>query len=184
MRYQTYILLALGLMAGCSTTSTKPKSTPVAVAAEGDSGAAVPQSRSLVGMTRVPLIVTGQNSALVNCTLNGKPIVLILDTGAQGTTIDLRVALAAGVKTTEVPGHFARGIGAGVVQTRASERIVLNMSGFEAHLYATLQDFSGLTIQHLQTGKTPIVGLLGFDVLRGYGAVIDLQEGAMYLRKR
>lgn len=171
--------LLIALLAGCASTSSAPKP------AESKTATATElKSRSLEGMTRVPLIVTGQNSAVVRCTLNGQPISLILDTGAQGTVIDLRTALAAGVKTSEVPGFFSRGIGAGKVQMRASEEIVLNMSGFEARLRATLQDFSGLTIQHLQTGKTPIVGLLGFDVLRGYGAVIDLQEGAMYLRKR
>ncbi len=135
-------------------------------------------------MARVPLVVTAQGSALVRCTINGKPITLILDTGAQGTVIDLRVATAAGVKSTEVPGFFSRGVGAGKVAMRQGETITLEMSGFPARVTPTLQDFSGLTIQHMQTGSTPIVGLLGFDVLRSYGAFIDLKEGAMYLQKR
>ncbi len=135
-------------------------------------------------MTRVPLSVTAQGSALVKCMLNGKPIVLILDTGAQGTVIDLRVATSLGVKSTEVPGFFSRGVGAGRVAMRQGEVVTLDMSGFPARVAPNLQDFSGITNQHMQTGSTPIVGLLGFDVLRAYGAVIDLQEGAMYLRQR
>jgi hypothetical protein len=172
---------ALILVSGCAGNTTVTKTASVDKPATEQKQ---PTSRSLEGMTRVPLTVTAQGSALVKCTVNGKPIVLILDTGAQGTVIDLRVATQAGIKSTEVPGFFSRGIGAGRVAMRQGETITLDMSGFPARVTPTLQDFSGLTLMHLQTGSTPIVGLLGFDVLRAYGAVIDLQEGAMYLKKR
>ena len=172
--------LSLVSLVGCagSPSQSRPESPASNAAAN------FPESRSLAGMTRIPLTVTGQGSALVNCTINGKPIVLILDTGAQSTVIDLRAATNAGVKSHEVPGFYSRGIGAGRVAMRQGEVITLEMSGFPAQVAPSLQDFSSLTIQHLQTGSTPIVGLLGFDVLRSYGAVIDLKEGAMYLKKR
>lgn len=176
-----FFLASVIFFTGCASNAPAAKTAGAAKPAAEQKQATI---RSLEGMTRVPLVVTGQGSALVRCTVNGKPMTLILDTGAQGTVIDLRVATEAGVKSREVPGFFSRGIGAGVVRMRMSEPITLEMSGFEARVTATLQDFSGLTLQHLQTGSTPIVGLLGFDILRSYGAIIDLQEGAMYLKKR
>lgn len=166
------------MFAGCAPSGTAANSsTPKAAAT-----AATPVTTA--GMYRVPLTVTGQGSALVHCTINGKPIVLILDTGAQGTVIDLKAATDAGVRSREVPGFFSRGVGAGRVAMRQGEVITLDMSGFPAQVAPNLQDFSSLTLSHLSSGKTPIVGLLGFDVLRSYGAVIDLREGAMYLRQR
>jgi hypothetical protein len=179
LRFAACASSCLVLLAGCAGTT--PSANTAKAATDDQKAQTV---RSLEGMTRVPLVVTGQGSALVRCSINGKPITLILDTGAQGTVIDLRAATAAGVKSKEVPGFYSRGIGAGRVAMRQGETITLEMSGFPARVSPTLQDFSGLTLQHLQTGSTPIVGLLGFDVLRSYGAIIDLQEGAMYLRKR
>lgn len=173
---------ALFLLSGCAGSSTTGASTPSAPDATGQQKHVA--ARSLEGMTRVPLRVTAQGSALVDCRVNGKLIVLILDTGAQSTVIDLRAATDAGIKSREVPGFYSRGVGAGRVAMRQGEVVTLDMSGFPAKVAPTLQDFSGLTIQHLATGSTPIVGLLGFDVLRSYGAVIDLKEGAMYLKQR
>lgn len=170
------------LVAGCTSTSSAPQTSKAVE--PGSNADAAPTSRSLVGMTRVPLIVTAQGSALVKCMVNGKQIVLILDTGAQATVIDIRAATNAGIRSHEVPGFYSRGVGAGKVAMRQGDVTTLDMSGFQAQVAPTLQDFSSLTLQHLQTGSTPIVGLLGFDVLRSYNAVIDLKEGAMYLQKR
>ena len=134
-------------------------------------------------MHRVPLTVTGQGSMLVTVNLNGKDVSLILDTGAQATVIDLRVATELGVPL--MPGQlYSVGVGAGRVAARQGAVVTLDMAGFKAKVAPTLQDFSTLTLNHLSRGGKPIVGLLGFDVLRSYDAVIDVGEPALYLRAR
>lgn len=162
------------LLSGCATT-TQP--------ATKQASEKVERAASTAGMHRVPLVLTGQNSALVEMTLNGKEIVLLLDTGAQGTVIDIAVARSLGVKVSAIES-YGRGVGAGRVASRQGEVVTLKMSGFDAQVAPTLQDFSGLTNNWLRRGGKPIVGLLGYDVMRAYGAIIDLNEGAMYLRKR
>jgi predicted aspartyl protease len=161
--------------AGCAATDTVAPTTKAA-------SAKVERAASTTGMHRVPLILTGQNSALVEMTINGKPIVLLLDTGAQGTVMDLGVATSIGVKSSASP-IFNHGVGAGRVAIRQSEIITLDMHGFQAKVAPSLQDFSALMNSWGQRGGKRIVGLLGYDVLRTYGAIIDLNEGAMYLRR-
>jgi Aspartyl protease len=162
------------LVSGCATT-TEPKTKAASEKVE--------QAASTAGMHRVPLLLTGQNSALVEMTLNGKEIILLLDTGAQGTVIDIAVARSLGVKMSSTTS-YGRGVGAGVVAARQGEVVTLTMNGFDAKVSPTLQDFSSMTNNWLRRGGRPIIGLLGYDVLRAYGAIIDLNEGAMYLRKR
>jgi hypothetical protein len=164
------------VVSGCAATSSTAPATKVA-------STKVERPAGTAGMVRVPLILTGQNSALVEMTLNGKPIVLLLDTGAQGTVMDLATATSLGVKSSASP-MFNHGVGAGRVAIRQSEVITLNMSGFDAHVAPSLQDFSALMNSWSQRGGKKICGLLGYDVLHTYGAIIDLNEGAMYLRRR
>jgi predicted aspartyl protease len=172
---RTAVTCLLFAAAGCAATDSVAPTTKVA-------STKVETAASTAGMFRVPLILTGQNSAIVEMTLNGKPIVLLLDTGAQGTVMDLATATSLGVKSTASP-MFNHGVGAGRVAIRQSEIITLNMSGFEAHVAPSLQDFSALMMSWNQRGGKKICGLLGYDVLHTYGAIIDLNEGAMYLRR-
>lgn len=168
-------LLSAALVAGCASTDSVAPATRVA-------SEKVERAASTAGMHRVPLILSGQNSALVEMNLNGKPIVLLLDTGAQGTVMDLGVANRLGVKSS-ASNMFNHGVGAGRVAIRQAEVVTLEMSGFPARVSPSLQDFSSLMNSWSRKGGKPIVGLLGYDVLRTYGAIIDLNEGAMYLRK-
>jgi hypothetical protein len=161
------------LTAGCASSNDGPTTR---LASEK-----VQQAASTAGMHRVPLILTGQNSALVEMKLNGKDIVLLLDTGAQGTVMDYAATTALGVKSVAM-GGFSQGVGAGRVSMRQAEVITLDLNGFPAKVAPSLQDFSALINNWRRRGGKPIIGLLGYDVLRTYGAIIDLNEGAMYLR--
>ena len=134
-------------------------------------------------MHRVPLQKSGQGAALLTTTLNGTPITLLVDTGAQSTVIDLRVAQKAGVKLQ--PGALRSiGVGPGVINARQGEVVTLDLAGYPAQVRPTLQDFSGLIAASRRWSSTPIVGLLGYDVMSSCGAILDLDEGAMYLKKR
>lgn len=142
----------------------------------------VQRAASTAGMHRVPLILTGQNSALVEIKVNGKEIVLLLDTGAQGTVMDIAATHALGVKSAASSG-YSQGVGAGRVAMRQAEIVTFDMAGFQAQVAPSLQDFSALMNNWRRRGGKPIIGLLGYDVLHTYGAIIDLNEGAMYLRR-
>ena len=163
-------------MAGCASAGSDAPTTRAA-------SEKVERAASTAGMHRVPLILTGQNSALVEIKINGKEIVLLLDTGAQGTVMDIAATTALGVKSTGGAG-YSQGVGAGRVAMRQAEVITMDMAGFEARVAPSLQDFSALMNNWRRRGGKPIIGLLGYDVLHAYGAIIDLNEGAMYLRRK
>ena len=165
------------LSSGCASTGTVAPTTAQAAA----TGAPAP--RTTAGMHRVPLQVTGQGSLFVPVKLNGQEIILLLDTGAQGTVMDSRVAKSLGVKTSGVAGR-SMGVGAGVVKTEQAELVTLDIGGFSAQVRPSLQDMSSLMNNWTARGGKKVIGLLGFDVLRSYGAIIDVGEGALYLKKR
>lgn len=168
------VVLSALVLSGCASSNDAVPTTRVA-------SDKVEHAASTAGMHRVPLILTGQNSALVEMKLNGKDIVLLLDTGAQGTVMDYAATTALGVKSSQM-GGFSQGVGAGRVAMRQAEVITLDLNGFQAHVAPSLQDFSSLINNWRRRGGKPIIGLLGYDVMHTYGAIIDLNEGAMYLR--
>ena len=81
------------------------------------------------------------------------------------------------------PGaSYSVGVGAGRVAGREAESTTFTLAGFDAQVAPRVQDFTGLTWNGLARSSRPIVGLLGFDVLRSYGAVLDVQRGELWLR--
>lgn len=165
-------LLALSLTAGCASTTTPPAAAPAASAGP----------IATTGMTRVPLIVSGQGALLVDVTINGEAVVMILDTGAQSTVLDLATANRLGMRSNP-SASYSIGVGAGRVAGRDGAATTFRLgNAFDATVAPRLQDFTNLTWNHLRRGGRPIVGLLGFDVLASYGAIVDVGRGEMWLR--
>lgn len=170
------ITVLAALLVGCASGGSSEPTTKKA-------SEKVERAASTTGMHRVPLILSGQNAALVEMKYNGKPFTLLLDTGAQGTVMDLAAATALGIKSTRDPG-FSYGVGAGKVARNQAQIIQLDLNGFTAEVRPILQDMSSLRYNWSARGGKATIGLLGYDILQSYGAIIDLNEGAMYLRKR
>ena len=162
-------LAGAALLAGCAATTTPPP-------------AARPSELSTVGMHRVPLIVSGQNALLAEVTIRGEPVLMLVDTGAQSTVLDIGVARRLGL-TLKPGASYAVGIGAGRVAGREAEATTFTLAGFDTTIAARVQDFTGLTWNGLARSSRPVVGLLGFDVLRSYGAIVDVSRGEMWLRR-
>lgn len=166
----TLFLLSL-VSAGCA--GTQPPSAALA-----DTTA----NLSTAGMHRVPLVTTGQGALLVPITVRGEEIWMIVDTGAQGTVLDLATANRLGIQS-RASNSFSVGIGAGRVAIRQGEITTFTFAGLDTRVAPKLQDFTNLTWNAMARGGNPIVGLLGFDVLKSYGAILDIDAGVMWLRR-
>lgn len=162
------LLFFIVLLAGCATA--KPQA------------AVAPSELSTVGMTRVPLIVSGQNALLVEVTLRGERMLMLVDTGAQSTVLDIGVARRLGLAMRPTPS-YSIGIGAGRVAAREGEATTFTLGTFHATIAPRLQDFTSLTWNGLARGGRPVVGLLGYDALQSYHAILDVDGGAMWLRR-
>lgn len=157
------------LVVGCATAPTP--STPAA-----------PSELSTAGMHKVPLIVSGQNQLLVEVSINkGEPVLMIVDTGAQSTVLDIGVARKLGLSIRPTPSYSV-GVGAGRVAGREAEATTFTLAGLDTRIAPRVQDFTGVTWNALARSPRPVVGLLGFDVLRSYGAILDVARGELWLR--
>lgn len=162
-------LLTLTLV-GCVTT---PK--PPAIVDPPDGAIAT------AGATRVPLIVSGQNALLVDVVIRGQRVRLLLDTGAQSTVLDLGVARKLGI-TVRPTQSYSIGVGAGRVAGYSGEPTPFTIGDATVVVSPRLQDFTNITWAGLSRGGEPVVGLLGFDVLRAGHAVLDMDRGELWLR--
>lgn len=160
---------ALLCVAGCATAPVAPKA---------DAPAAV----STTGLRKVPLIVSGQNALLVEVSINkGEPVLMLVDTGAQSTVLDITVARKLGLSIRS-RASYSIGVGAGRVEGREAEATTFTLGDVDTQIAPRVQDFTGLTWSGLSRSPRPVVGLLGFDVLRSYGAILDVGRGELWLK--
>jgi hypothetical protein len=182
-------MLLSGCAGGGSTAPTGTRSVadaPVAAKREN-------VSRFGTDRVRVPLELRG-GALYIRGTVNGKPVLLIVDTGASSTVFD-RAAVARLGLPTRATGMRSVGIGMHSVEMRQLPLIAMNVvsgdagadrigPGFALSMSPTQIDLSTMVSNKLSRGMEAPSGLLGLDVLRAYDAIIDTREGAMYLVRK
>lgn len=123
-------------------------------------------------MSRTPvghLMLTGQ--------IDGRPIDIVLDTGASKTFVELNHCRAEGiaVSDTGMPGH------GGNVFTLGDVRLTLD--GLEVRTDGIFAiDMSSTNERLIARGIDPIRAVIGQDVLRHHHAVIDYATLALFLK--
>jgi predicted aspartyl protease len=113
---------------------------------------------------------------LVTLAVNGKPAILVLDTGAQDTVLDPAAAARFGlVVHYEYPRHLRAlggGVASGVAQTQHFAAGPLDAPGFRVLIgKISLPDLEGVRPQ----------GLLGADFLANFVIDLDLPDGRLRL---
>ena len=123
---------------------------------------------------------------IVNGRINGRPVRLILDTGASHCFIDtelIRQLEDAKIKPTN-KNEIKIGIGGNDIEsdiTRINE-LKLGRAQFPAMEVHTL-DLSNVNESYRAAGYKPIQGILGCDFLYRHNAVIDMQKRQLTLDK-
>ena len=135
------------------------------------------------GWTRVPMSDSGKDFT-VPCTLNGHAYRLIVDTGAPFTNLDRNLLTAAGVGSRDLPIRTGL-IGTEAVPVGLVDLDQLQIGGYAAtgvHMIATTQSLVAFSRRD-DPSAAPIVGLLGGDLLAKNGAIIDIGNKALYLKR-
>ena len=137
------------------------------------------------GWTRVPMSDVHRDFT-VPCTINDHHFRLLVDTGAPFTTMNRNLLQAAHLELRDIPG--LRG---GLVGTRAEDSGYVAISGMQignyvaptVHVVSTPQSFAQFGGPNDQLTDGAIVGLLGGDVLAANGAVVDIGNKVLYLKR-
>ena len=118
--------------------------------------------------------------------LDGRPIDIVLDTGAAKTIVDLNYCRAEGfaVSDTGQPGAPAVGAGNTAVSVYTLGDVRLTLEGLPVRSDGIFVIDMTYTNQKLtMRGADPIRAVLGQDVLRYHHAVIDYATLALFLKE-
>jgi len=118
-----------------------------------------------------------RNFLLVDATLNGQPAALLVDTGADITT--LTPLAAAALRLPADPAHNRRL--AGITGSVAAPGGTLHRLALGGHEIATDRSIGVSALPTLAGLDPPVAGLLGADVLAGFEVELDLPAGRMAL---
>lgn len=190
-----WMSVAIGfvLLSGCAGGGSASPAGSRKAAESPATGKRESVSRFGADRVRVPLELRG-GALYIRGTVNGKPVLLIVDTGASSTVFD-RAAVARLGLPTRATGMRSVGIGMHSVEMRQLPLIAMNVGsgdagsepkgpGFALSMSPTQIDLSTMVSNKISRGMEAPSGLLGLDVLRAYDAIIDTREGAMYLVRK
>ena len=178
---RAFLAAALLAAPACDGALAPPASEPRVEYRPGEAGT-VDHAMCLLGFTAVPLRrsrTTGHH--LVEATLNGRPALFVLDTGANLTVLDEDHVRAFGLDESGARRGSGAAIG-GAVAARQHSIDSLTVGGIDIRQRRIVVADLG----HLTSTMTPLAGgtvhgLIGQDVLNEHRAVIDMAKPLLYL---
>ena len=134
------------------------------------------------GYTRIPLSRSGVGHFHTDGTLNGRPVSVLVDTGASSTLFGLGVAREMGLALTKLP-MFGGGAGAARLDVYKVEGADFRLGEVTPKLAALVaMDLSHVNEALALRGSGAVDAVLGGDVLEAHGAVIDYAGNSLYLK--
>lgn len=126
---------------------------------------------------------SGQNHLLLRAFINGKPALLVVDTGAPMSLIAInRLAyfgMLPGPPNGDIPKHLQiNGTAHRVTTARSLQLGVLNL--IDEPMVAI--DFGDIAKASQQMGEQPIDGIIGTDILFPTNAVLDCRAQRLFLK--
>ncbi len=121
-----------------------------------------------------------RNFMLAAALLDGKPATLLVDTGAETSTLTPRTVTALHLRRDPAHGRTL----AGVTGNVRSDTVRLRQLALGGVVVAGAQDMAVGTLPSLEGLDPPVAGLLGGDVLSRFEVDLDLPAGRMTLYSR
>jgi Aspartyl protease len=133
------------------------------------------------GYLRVPLTRSGVGHFHTPGTLNGRPVEVLVDTGAACTVVAMSVVQALGLQS-EWLDRGAGGAGGALDQFRV-DGADLRLGSFTPRLAGPV----GLDFEHVNAalraqGSAEVDVILGVDVFDAHAAIIDYPSQSLFLR--
>lgn len=120
---------------------------------------------------------------LVNIRVNGKPVRLLLDTGASKTVFDKeRAKRFLSEEKLEKHDKLSTGLGTSNMKSHLAVIERISLGKIEIKNYKTVvMDLSHVNVAYGEMKQKPIDGVLGSDILKKYKAVIDYGKRRLVL---
>lgn len=133
------------------------------------------------GYMRVPLTRSGVGHFHTSGTLNGRPVEVLVDTGASCTVIAMSVVQSLGLKSEWLDAGAA-GAGGAMDQFRI-DGADLRLGSFIPRLTGPVGlDFEQVNAPLRAQGSAEVDVILGADVFDAHAAVIDFPSQSLFLR--
>ncbi|MEI6487054.1 MAG: retropepsin-like aspartic protease [Sphingomonadales bacterium] len=113
-------------------------------------------------------------------TIAGKPVEVLIDTGASGTVIDRSWAESNGLTMKAMAGRGS-GVGGAAMALGMLDEHQLVLDGMTVTANVVAMDLSNVTRQLAANNVTPPQIVVGVDVLRRHRAVIDYATSTLWL---
>lgn len=124
---------------------------------------------------------------ITNVRLFGKEFKMVIDTGASKTVLDKNTLLNSGITEDEFLDTDILSTGLG---TNSMQSFMLKLPEFAIGSWITrnftvaVLDLSSINLAYQQIGLAPVIGVVGGDILRLYGANIDYKKKILRLNQR
>jgi hypothetical protein len=134
------------------------------------------------GYVRVPLTRSGVGHFHTAGTLNGRPVEVLVDTGAASTVVAMSVVRALGLRS-EWLDRGAGGAGGAALDQYRVDGADLRLGSFVPRLRGLV----GLDFEHVNAAlraqeSAEVDVILGVDVFDAHAAVIDYPSQSLFLR--
>jgi hypothetical protein len=119
----------------------------------------------------------------IPATINGIEVLLLIDTGAASTVIDIAFAQEHGIELIDTAIRGG-GVGTSDLVIHEVKEALVRLNGFEfPPLTIFAADLSHVKQSLADKGETRLPsGVVGADILRNYDALIDYPNLALYLK--
>ena len=145
------------------------------------------------GWTAVPMSATSGRHFTVSCTVDGKPVRLIVDTGAQFTSFNKDTIPLDIIYNRDTRGSMARlgstegtALMVGSASSMYPARVQrLKIGSYEVQdAIVAVQKIPEGFLREQSEGEGPVLGFLGDEVLASNNAIIDISGSTLYLKPR
>jgi hypothetical protein len=133
------------------------------------------------GFRQVPLSRTGVGHFQTAGRLNGRDVVVLIDTGAASTVVSLALARELGLALHKAP-HQGGGAGAARLDVYFAPGADLRLGGLRPRGQALMAvDLTHANQALALKGQSPVDVILGADVFDAHAAVIDYGSNSLFL---
>ena len=133
------------------------------------------------GYVRIPLWRSAVGHIHTTGALNGRPVDVLVDTGASATVVAMSLVQALGLHWKPLPQEG--GGAGGTLDQHAVEGAFLQLGAFAPRLREVAGvDFEPLNLSLAASGATPVEVILGVDVFEAHAAVIDYDTWSLFLK--
>ncbi|MVZ60743.1 retropepsin-like aspartic protease [Sphingobacterium humi] len=119
--------------------------------------------------------------------LYNKTFKLVIDTGASKTVLDKDTLLHSGIAEDNFENTDILSTGLG---TNSMESFMLTLPSLQMgewsvkNFTVAVLDLSSINYAYGQIGLDPVIGVLGGDILKAYGGIIDYKKNILQLNQR